>query len=154
MFTFHLHHPNAGMAQRVSSSHPKSNSKVVAKVGLESSACFKSMADGSDVTGESLHFSHSQSQKETTTTWNFHSSSSVETGHRPQGETLASASSLGLDTRAGGCPWTRLRHFLEKQEQDGGHRLTPVQEKAVMCSGPSTIRGEQTSFLCSSWDVK
>ena len=78
-------------------------------------------------------------EKETTTTWNFHSSSSVEIGHRPQGETLASA--LSGPRYPAGVRRTRLRHFLEKQEQDGGHRLTPVQEKAVMCSDSSTREG-------------
>ena len=78
-------------------------------------------------------------EKETTTTWNFHSSSSVEIGHRPQGETLASA--LSGPRYPAGVRRTRLRHFLEKQEQDRGHRLTPVQEKAVMCSDSSTREG-------------
>lgn len=78
-------------------------------------------------------------EKERTTTWNFHSSSSVEIGRCPQGEALASA--LSGPRYPAGVRRTRLRHFLEKQEQDRGHRLIPVQEEAVMCSDSSTREG-------------
>ena len=75
-------------------------------------------------------------EKETTTTWNSHSSSSAEIGRCSQGETLASAlSGPRYPTRV---RRTRLRHFLERQEQDRSHRLTAVQEEAVMCSDSST----------------
>lgn len=83
-------------------------------------------------------------KKETTTTWNVHSSSSAEIGCCSQGETLASA--LSEPRYPAGVHRTRLRHFPERQEQDRSHRLTPVQEEAVMCSDSSTREGRTNAL--------